>query len=238
MKTKEILIRSMKIKDDKRGLKVSRPNNTLSDGHIKKANRNLIVMADLSKLKHEDWVVVAAYYSMYQAAMGLLTKIGLESKNHTTTAAAMGYFFGKQITEERIKAFDYVKAITIDAKYLNILWEMKQARETVQYGTATAYEGTEGVMKNAKEFVNEVRTIAEGLGDNDVNRMQKEISRLKVRDVMNTDPLTLSLDAPFPEAVKTFRDHHRVNPIPVIDAEKRVVGVLSRFDVLKPFRMV
>ena len=62
----------------------------------------------------------------------------------------------------------------------------------------------------------------------------KDIAALKVKDVMNDDPLTLPEDASYEDAVAAFRDHHRVNPIPVIDNERKVVGVVSRFDVLKP----
>ena len=63
----------------------------------------------------------------------------------------------------------------------------------------------------------------------------KELTALRVRDVMNSDPLTLAEDAAFEDVVAAFRDHHRVNPIPVIDHERKVVGVVSRFDVLKLF---
>ena len=46
------------------------------------------------------------------------------------------------------------------------------------------------------------------------------------------DPLFPTLE----EVVAAFRDHHRVNPIPVIDENRKVVGVVSRFDVLKPLQ--
>lgn len=64
------------------------------------------------------------------------------------------------------------------------------------------------------------------------------LAALKVKDVMNNDPLTLSEDATYKEAVSAFRDHHRVNPIPVIDQDRKVVGVVSRFDILKPLHFV
>lgn len=64
----------------------------------------------------------------------------------------------------------------------------------------------------------------------------KKVSSLLVKDVMNDDPLTLHHDATFEEAVMAFRDHHRVNPIPVIDKDRKVIGVVSRFDVLKPLQ--
>ncbi|KKU53179.1 MAG: hypothetical protein A3F26_01500 [Candidatus Ryanbacteria bacterium RIFCSPHIGHO2_12_FULL_47_12b] len=64
-----------------------------------------------------------------------------------------------------------------------------------------------------------------------------ELALLKVRDLMNPDPLTLSENATFEETVAAFRDHHRVNPIPVVDKSNKVVGVVSRYDVLKPFHV-
>ena len=64
----------------------------------------------------------------------------------------------------------------------------------------------------------------------------QDVIALKVQDVMNDDPLTLAPDDSFEEMVKAFREHHRVNPIPVIDKNKKVVGVVSRFDVLKPLQ--
>jgi len=66
----------------------------------------------------------------------------------------------------------------------------------------------------------------------------QEVSNLKARDVMNSDPLTLPDTATFEDVEKAFREHHRVNPIPVIDGERRVVGVISRFDILKPLHLL
>ena len=75
----------------------------------------------------------------------------------------------------------------------------------------------------------------------DKSQFQKEVEEimsLTVKDVMNNDPLTLPETASYEEVVTAFAEHHRVNPIPVIDADKKVVGVVSRFDVLKPLRAV
>jgi len=66
----------------------------------------------------------------------------------------------------------------------------------------------------------------------------EELEKLRVRDVMNDDPLTLPEDAPFESVIAAFRDHHRVNPIPVIDTNHKVVGVVSRYDVLKLFSLI
>ena len=66
----------------------------------------------------------------------------------------------------------------------------------------------------------------------------EEVTALKVRDVMNADPLTLHDTASFEDVETAFREHHRVNPIPVIDGAMKVVGVISRFDLLKPLHML
>jgi CBS domain-containing protein len=60
------------------------------------------------------------------------------------------------------------------------------------------------------------------------------VMKLVVKDVMNKDPLTLLVTATYEETVKTFQAHHAVNPIPVIDSTRKLVGVVSRYDVLKP----
>lgn len=59
--------------------------------------------------------------------------------------------------------------------------------------------------------------------------------RLTVQDAMNPEPLTLPDDAPLGLVVETFRAHHRVNPIPVIDRERHVVGIVSRSDIVRLF---
>ena len=67
---------------------------------------------------------------------------------------------------------------------------------------------------------------------------QEEILQLKVSDIMNKEPLTLDADIPYDEVIKLFREHHRVNPIPVINKDREIIGVISRFDVLRPFHVL
>lgn len=60
-----------------------------------------------------------------------------------------------------------------------------------------------------------------------------DMNVMTVREVMNHDPLVLEENASFDEVVAAFRDHHSVNPIPVVDAQRHVKGVVSRLDILK-----
>lgn len=66
----------------------------------------------------------------------------------------------------------------------------------------------------------------------------KDMSDLTVKDVMNREPLTLKDDATFEDAIETFKAHHRVNPIPIVDNQNRVVGIISRFDILRPLNIL
>ncbi len=59
------------------------------------------------------------------------------------------------------------------------------------------------------------------------------ILSMRVKDVMNPEPLTMSPHASFEEAAKTFAEHHRINPIPIVDENKKLVGILSRYDLIK-----
>lgn len=63
----------------------------------------------------------------------------------------------------------------------------------------------------------------------------KRLLILKVKDVMNTDPLTVPEVDLISSLAEVFAKHHRVNPIPVLDKNKKLVGVVSRFDLVKFF---
>mgnify|MGYP001626263536 CR=1 FL=1 len=186
MKAKDILIKALKRGKRERGLEITSPNDYLSNGHIKKADHNLIVMTDLNKLGHKDWVVIAAYYAMYHSALALLAKIGLESKDHATTVAVLEYFFGKQISKELIKKFnklkimkDKIEAIVIEEKYIEYLWRIKRAREAVQYGISIDYKETDAVMKNAREFVSKIKMVINELDEKLIEAIGKSIRELK-----------------------------------------------------------
>lgn len=63
----------------------------------------------------------------------------------------------------------------------------------------------------------------------------KRLLSLKVKDIMNADPLTVNQNAPVQELADLFAHHHRVNPIPVVDNDSKLVGIVSRFDLVQLF---
>ena len=58
----------------------------------------------------------------------------------------------------------------------------------------------------------------------------------KVGDVMNSDPLVLSDDATVDDAINAFTEHHRVDPIPVVNSDRKVIGIISRADMVQLFQ--
>jgi CBS domain-containing protein len=50
---------------------------------------------------------------------------------------------------------------------------------------------------------------------------------MEAKDVMNNDPLVLKDDLNIEDAVKAFSEHHRVDPIPIVDNNNKVIGIIS-----------
>ena len=58
----------------------------------------------------------------------------------------------------------------------------------------------------------------------------------KVRDVMNNDPLVLLENMTVDDAIRAFSEHHKVDPIPVVSTDRKVVGIITRYDMIRLFR--
>lgn len=186
MKARNIILNALKRARKERGLRIAKPNDSLSRSHVNKADHNLIVMTDLNKLGHEDWTVITAYYAMYHSALALLAKIGLESKDHATTVAILEYFFGEQISKELISKFNQLKerkdkigAVTIEGRYINYLWKVKRARETVQYGVSINYKEKDSVANNARDFVSKIKLVISELDEELLTLVSRRITQIK-----------------------------------------------------------
>jgi CBS domain-containing protein len=60
----------------------------------------------------------------------------------------------------------------------------------------------------------------------------KKIAGATVRDVMQTDPPTVSPDATL-EDVATIMHERGVNSLPVVDTDRKVVGIVARADIVR-----
>ena len=75
-------------------------------------------------------------------------------------------------------------------------------------------------------------------GKNSSGPESKNITEMRVSDIMNTEPLALQENTTFEKLIQAFIAHHRVNPIPIIDTKNKVVGIISRADVLRPLNLL
>lgn len=99
------------------------------------------------------------------------------------------------------------------------------------------------ISKDSSLHLPTLKKVMESLhiSQQDKSRFQEKVLdklSIKAEDIMNKEPLTLNLNTFYEEIIKTFQDHHRVNPIPIVGENGKVVGIISRFDVLKPLRVL
>lgn len=73
---------------------------------------------------------------------------------------------------------------------------------------------------------------------NEEMKAENGLAHMKVKDIMNREPLYLMESATFNEVINSFITHHRVNPIPIVDKDKKLVGIVSRFDILRPLNLI
>jgi CBS domain-containing protein len=120
--------------------------------------------------------------------------------------------------------FDGIPIISKDGKLEGILTEY----DLISKGSSIHLPTFISILQNMAVYKRDRTQFKDEVAD---------LAKLKVKDIMNPDPLTLPPTATYEETVAAFRDHHRVNPIPVVDHEKKVLGVVSRYDVLKPLHI-
>lgn len=61
----------------------------------------------------------------------------------------------------------------------------------------------------------------------------RPLLELKVKDVMNNEPLTVGTEESIEGLTSIFASHHKVNPILVTDKKGELMGVVSRHDLVK-----
>ena len=104
-------------------------------------------------------------------------------------------------------------------------------------GIVTAYDMvSQSYATHLPALLNILEDIYREKSDGKILREQfNSVKMIKVRDMMNQDPLVVGPEIKLEDLAKEFIQHHRVNPIPVIDDNKKLLGVVSRFDIIRFF---
>lgn len=66
----------------------------------------------------------------------------------------------------------------------------------------------------------------------DVHEMLYLISKIKVRDIMTKDPLTVAPDCTVEETAELLMEH-KISGVPVVEESGRVIGVITKDDLFK-----
>lgn len=69
----------------------------------------------------------------------------------------------------------------------------------------------------------------------DLDEHFNKLKEIKAKQIMNPKALTIAPEMSIDEAAKLFAEHHRVNPLCVVDENGILVGVLSRYDIIRFF---
>lgn len=77
---------------------------------------------------------------------------------------------------------------------------------------------------------------AAGSESSNIKKEINKIQELEARDVMTKPVVTVSPDTEVAEAARIFTDEH-INPLPVVDGQGILVGIISRADIVKLFNL-
>lgn len=120
--------------------------------------------------------------------------------------------------------FDGLPVVDEQGKLLGII---------TQYDLVTKSSGLH--LPTLEKVLRDIKVLKKDVGV--LKKSFEEIHKLTAKDLMNPEPITTTPDTMIVEAAKVFVEHHRVNPVPVVDKDKKLVGILSRYDVIKLYEL-
>jgi len=118
--------------------------------------------------------------------------------------------------------FEGFPVINEEGKLLGIV----TAYDMVSQSYATHLPSLIGILENI---------YTQKADEKDLKAQFDKVKGIKIREMMNVDPLVVGPEVRVEDLAKEFIQHHRVNPIPVIDSDKKLLGVVSRFDIIRFF---
>jgi len=142
-----------------RGLREVKPDASLAEDHIKKAEHNLAVMQYLIKGGYTDWAVHTSFYAQYHCLLAVLCKFGYESRNQECTFATIELLIeqGKiTLTKEELHSI-----FATDERDKLETADIVELRERFQYGTETRVEAGKirALYEQTKAFIEKTKVV-------------------------------------------------------------------------------
>jgi uncharacterized protein (UPF0332 family) len=144
-----------------RGLVRVKPNKSLAEDHIKKAEHNLNAISSFKKIGYSDWSASAAFYAAYHCFLAIIAKFGYESRNQECTFALIYNLIesGKiDLEEETVK-----KVYDLSSEESQESSSIIDIRENEQYGISLSIEDDvlNKIIMTVKSILDKTKEIIE-----------------------------------------------------------------------------
>lgn len=143
-------------------------------------------------------------------AKDIMTKEVITIKENDTVELA-----AKTLSENNLSG---LPVVDVDNKIIGMITEGDLLRRVSKIDGPSYIEILGGIfpLERKKDFI---------------DKINKSVGYL-VKDIMTEEIITVSEDTPYQE-VATLMVTERINRIPVVDDEKRVIGIISRKDIME-----
>ena len=150
----------------KRGIRITEPNQNLTKAYLKKATSALNTMTAALQINEIDWTATTAYYARYFALYALLMKIGVKSEIHDCTINIAQLLANHGILHQKL---------------VNDITEAKQTRIDTQYYVATELnqKQTRKNTEAARKFVLEIEQTIENITTEQINTIRTSLKEAR-----------------------------------------------------------
>lgn len=168
MKGKGIESKILWCSRQRKGIRLTDPNDNLCKAYLRKSNSSLRAMNLNMGAGLRDWAVDGAYYARYHAIYALLQKCGIESEIHECSIALMRFLFRDRFAGRLLEELETAKSHRIDLVYYT---DRLVPEEDIQRNIASA-----------PAFVLHVEKIISALNDMDeIKGLRQRLKRAMIR---------------------------------------------------------
>ena len=145
--------------NQKQGIKISEPNENISDSYINMAEESINALNDLKKSR--IWIATTSYYIFYYSLYSLMLKIGIKCEIHSCSIEFM-----KQYLK------DYY-----NQKDLEMIKKAFSARIDIQYYTNRPVDQKviEEIKIYCKDFYTKTKDILSGITKEQIKKIREEL---------------------------------------------------------------
>lgn len=149
--------------DQKKGIKISSPNENMSESYIKMAEESIGILRKVEDSK--IWTATTAYYIFYYSLYSLMLRIGIKCEIHTCSLEFM---------KKLLKDF-------YSEKDMEMIEKAFSARSDLQYyaDRPVDNETIEEIKSYCKQFYIKTKDILSKITESEVNSVRETIIKIK-----------------------------------------------------------